>query len=28
MRAGQTYSVEAALKTQPDLSISQPVNPR
>jgi hypothetical protein len=28
MRAGQTYSVEAALKTQPDHSISQPVNPR
>ena len=28
MRAGQTYSVEAALKTQPDHSLSQPVNPQ
>jgi hypothetical protein len=28
MRVGQAYSVEAALKTQPDHSVSQPVNPR
>jgi len=28
MRAGQAYSVEVALKTQPDHSVSQPVNPR
>jgi hypothetical protein len=28
MRAGQAYSVEAALKTQPDHSVSQPVNAR
>ena len=28
MRIGQAYSVEAALKTQPDHSVSQPVNPR
>jgi hypothetical protein len=28
LRSGQAYTVEAALKTQPDYAISQPVNPR
>lgn len=28
LRPGQAYTVEAALKTQPDYAISQPVNPR
>ena len=28
LRAGQAYTVEASLKTQPDQAISQPVNPR
>lgn len=28
LRPGQAYMVEAALKTQPDYAISQPVNPR
>ena len=28
LRAGQAYTVEAALKTQPDHPVSLPVNPR
>jgi hypothetical protein len=28
LRAGQVYSLEAALKSQPDYSVSQPVTPR
>lgn len=27
-RSGQSYTVEAALKSQPDEAVSQPVNPR